>query len=207
MQNLVIGRLLRSNTSGCVFGCRVSQISTPQLGELIRISIDQNQDKEWVYGLINDIHIDDDGLIRQLVSTEGISEEVLLDNRENRNMPVEISVLFTGCKLNSEILYLLPPRPPLSLDKVHLCNSEELIEFTNSGHYGYFRHILRDSNLPSGEILAAHLRQAGKAHSSEIGGDPQWIQGAIQELITLMKHDHNSLMSILGAVADAHLSI
>ena len=34
-----------------------------------------------IYGLIHDIHIDDDGLVRQLVTAEGVDENVIADNR------------------------------------------------------------------------------------------------------------------------------
>jgi len=34
-------------------------------------------DSYQVYGLIYDIHIDDDGLVRQLVTADNVSEEVL----------------------------------------------------------------------------------------------------------------------------------
>ena len=43
-----------------------------------------------VFGLIYDIHIDDDGLVRQLVTAEDDPDEVIADNRLNRNVPVEI---------------------------------------------------------------------------------------------------------------------
>jgi hypothetical protein len=49
-----------------------------------------------VYGLIYDIHIDDDGLVRQLVTADNVSEEVLRDNRERRIVPVEMSVMAVG---------------------------------------------------------------------------------------------------------------
>ena len=49
-----------------------------------------------VYGLIHDIHIDDDGLVRQLVTAEGVEEAVIADNRMNRNVPLEMSVLSVG---------------------------------------------------------------------------------------------------------------
>ncbi len=49
-----------------------------------------------VYGLIHDIHIDDDGLVRQLVTADNVSDEVMRDNRERRIVPVEMSVLAVG---------------------------------------------------------------------------------------------------------------
>src|SRR5690242_6766311 len=92
-----IGRLLRASTTGCVVGCRVNQLTAPSFGCIVRIPI---QSGYQAYGLIYDIHIDDDGLVRQLVTADAIPEAVLVDNRVNRNVPVEISVLFIGYQQN-----------------------------------------------------------------------------------------------------------
>ena len=88
-----IGRLLRSGIKGCVVGSRLSQQNAPTFGKMVRIPL---EDQTTIYGLIYDIHIDDDGLVRQLVSTEGISDEVIEDNRRNRNVPLEMSVVYVG---------------------------------------------------------------------------------------------------------------
>ncbi len=61
------------------------------------------------FGLIYDIHIDDDGLVRQLITAENISDEVMRDNRENRTVPVEIGVLALGYEENGQVAHLLPP--------------------------------------------------------------------------------------------------
>jgi hypothetical protein len=118
-----IGRLLRSGTTGFVVGCRVNQLGAPQFGALVRVPLEADYQ---VYGLIYDIHIDDDGLVRQLITAEDVPEEVLRDNRENRNVPVEIGVLAVGYETDQRIYHLLPPRPPLSLDSIFLCSTEEI---------------------------------------------------------------------------------
>ena len=64
-----------------------------------------------VYRLIYDIHIDDDGLVRQLVTADNVSEEVLRDNRERRIVPVEMSVMAVGYEQDRKIYHMLPPRP------------------------------------------------------------------------------------------------
>ena len=69
MKDLEIGRLLRAGTAGFVVGCRVSQVESPSFGALIRVPL---ADDYQIYGLIHDIHIDDDGLVRQLVTAEGV---------------------------------------------------------------------------------------------------------------------------------------
>jgi hypothetical protein len=198
MKQFEIGRLLRAGTGGFVVGCRVSQIDAPSFGALVKVKLDGDYQ---VYGLIYDIHIDDDGLVRQLVTAEQVEEAVIADNRINRNVPLEISVLVVGYRLDGKVSHLLPPRPPLSLDVIYLCNSEEVRQFTDMGRFGYFRHVLRSTELPVGELLAAHIQQAGEAHVEV--GDMEWRRRATQELITLLRDDYATLMSVLGALGDA----
>jgi hypothetical protein len=197
MSAIEIGRLLRAGTSGFVIGCRVSQANAPAFGALVRVPLGEVYQ---VYGLIHDIHIDDDGLVRQLVTAEGVSESVIADNRVNRNVPVEMSVLTVGYQQELHISHLLPPRPPLSLDVIYLCDQTEVCQFTAAGRFGYFRHILRAQDVPVGELLAAHLQQAQAAHN--IAGNPAWLNKATQELIILLRDDYPTLMAVLGALSD-----
>jgi hypothetical protein len=192
-----IGRLLRAGTSGFVVGCRVSQLESPAFGGLVRAALGGDYQ---IYGLIHDIHIDDDGLVRQLVTAEGIDENVIADNRLNRNVPLEMSVLSVGYSQGGRISHLLPPRPPLSLDVISLCSPEELRQFTSAGRFGYFRHLLRQEDLPVSELLAAHLQQANQAHAAL--GNHEWMNNATQELITLLRDDYASLMNVLSALND-----
>jgi len=195
-QPIEIGRLLSAGISGFTAGCRVNQLSVPSFGALVRAPL---TDGYQVYGLIHDIHIDDDGLVRQLVTADGVSEEVMRDNRERRIVPVEMSVLAVGYEQDGKVHHLLPPRPPLSLDVIYACDDKDVARFTDAGRFGYFRHILSGKDLPIGEVLAAHLLQAGKAHG--VKGDA-WREKAVQELITLLRDDYPTLMSVLGALAD-----
>lgn len=197
MRQYEIGRLLRAGTTGFVVGCRVNQIDAPSFGALVKVALDGDYQ---VYGLIHDIHIDDDGLVRQLVTAEEVEEAVIADNRLNRNVPLELSVLAVGYELDGKISHLLPPRPPLSLDVIYLCTPEEVRRFTRAGRFGYFRHLLRATDLPMGELLAAHIQQAGAAHAQ--AGDAEWKTDAIQELITLLRDDYPTLMSVLGALGE-----
>lgn len=197
MSGIEIGRLLRSGTAGFVVGCRVSQLDAPSFGAMVRVPLEKSYQ---VYGLIYDIHIDDDGLVRQLITAEEVPEEVLRDNRENRNVPVEIGVLALGYQEGSQIFHLLPPRPPLSLDAIYLCTPEEIVQFTSAGHFGYFRHVLRDENKPVDELLAAHLKAARAAHETE--GDKDWFAGALGELIALKRDDYQALTALLRAASE-----
>jgi len=200
MSELEIGKLLRASTTACVVGCRVSQSNAPAFGGLVRIPL---ADGYGIYGLIYDIRIEDDGLVRQLVTAEGIGDDVIQDNRVNRNVPVEVSVLHVGFRQNGRIYHLLPPRPPLSLDSIYICGAKEACSFTETGRFGYFRHILRAEDLPVGELLAAHIQLL---HAFQFErGNCNWASEAVQELITLLRDDYPTLMSVLGTLADAAL--
>ncbi len=197
MTEIEIGRLLRASTTACVVGCRVSQANAPEFGGLVRIPLDGDY---AIYGLIYDIHIEDDGLVRQLVTAERVDEDVIQDNRANRNVPVEVSVLHVGYQQDGRIHHLLPPRPPLSLDAIYVCGPKEACAFTGAGRFGYFRHVLRAADLPVGELLAAHIQQVNCYHQEH--NNAAWASSAVQELITLLRDDYPTLMTVLGALSD-----
>ena len=93
------------------------------------------------------------------------------------------------------MFHLLPPRPPLSLDVIYLCSDDEMVRFTQK--LGYFRHILNAKDAPVGEVIAAHIQQAGAAHK-----DKAWKDRATHEVINLLRDDYPTLMSVLGALGE-----
>lgn len=198
MKAIEIGRLLRASTTGFVVGCRATPLTAPSFGALVRVPL---EDGTQIFGLIYDIHIDDDGLVRQLVTAEVADESVIADNRQNRNVPLEMSVLAVGYQQGERVYHLLPPHPPLSLDMIYLCDENEIRDFTAAGRFGYFRHILRNTDLPVGELLATHLQAAQAAHTE--AGNHAWIIDATRELITLLRDDYPTLMNVIGALSDA----
>jgi hypothetical protein len=193
---VTVGRLLRANTRACVAGCQPSQ-QFPAFGALVNIDLDENTS---AYGLVSDIHIDDDGLVRQLATTPNISEAVIQDNRVNRNVPVELSILFVGHRSGSSILHRLPPRPPLSLDRVRACGEGDICAFSGAGQMGYLRFILEALDLPAADLLAAHLLQAGRAQRDH--GDAGWFTQAVDKVITQLRDDYTRLMPVLEALAE-----
>lgn len=197
MKPIAIGRLLRSNTTGCAFGCRVTQANTPAFGDMVRIPLTGSGQ---IYGLVYDIHIEDDGLVRQLV-TANVSEEIIEDNRHNRNVPVEMSVVFIGWQDPSgKIIHTHVPYPPLTLDEIFPCSEKELCEFTGSGKFGYLRAILRSQELPAADLITAHLRQVLNACS---GTEKEHIlASSLAEVIAMLKDDYPQLMDVLTAVSE-----
>ena len=138
---------------------------------------------------------------RQLVTADNITPEVMRDNRERRIVPVEMSVLVGGMGARRSISHLLSPHPPLSLDVINLCDDDELVKFTGAGAFGYFRHVLRNKDLPVGDVLAAHIQQA--VCCPRLKGNRPWQEQASQELIILLRDDYPTLMAVLSALGDA----
>ncbi len=196
MTAIPIGRLLRANTTGCVMGCRLNQVSTPAFGDMIRIPL---HDGKRIYGLVHEIHIDDDGLVRQLVSTE-VSPEIIEDNRQNRNAPIEMSVVFIGWEDEyARIYHTRVPYPPLTLDEIFPCDDEDVLRFTSREQPGYLRALLRNEELPAADLLSAHFNQvlSIKNHPDREGRRERYLS----EVIALMKDDYPQLMDVLTAVS------
>lgn len=180
-----IGHVLRAGTPGFSAGARVNQIGAPAFGMVVRAQ-PRTDDREAVYGLLYDIHIDDDPLVRQLVLADAVSEETIRDQRYHRIVPLEISVLAIGYRhASGEVRYTLPPRPPLSLDPIYLCGPEETREVTS--RFSYFRLVLNAAHVPGEQLLASTLLiaaetlpederypflvQAGREAASLLGGE------------------------------------
>jgi len=194
MTPIAIGRLLRSNTSACVFGCRINQENAPLFGEMVRIPLSNGLQ---LYGLVSEINIDDDGLVRQLVTAPEVSREVIEDNRQNRNMPVEMSVVFIGWERDGKVSHTRVPTPPLSLDEIYPCANPEIVHFLENGRFGYLRGLLRNPELPAADLLTAHLRQVMRAQQNT-----NWIKPSLREVIALLKDDYPVLMDVLSAVSE-----
>lgn len=197
-QETEIGRVLRANTTGFAVGSRVNQLSTPGFGSLVKAQ--PAGEHEAIYGLIYNINIDDDQLIRRLVMVEDPRPEVIEDQRRNRILPIEMSVLAAGYRLNDTLYYSLPPRPPLNLDPVLLVvDAQELLQFTDN--LGYLRLILRaeGSRVPVDQLLVAHMHDVYRRR----GDDVEWVVSVVSELIELLRSNYEVLIPTLEALSSA----
>jgi hypothetical protein len=198
LENQEIGRVLRASTVGFAVGCRVGQLSGPSFGCLVKAQpVDS---REAVYGLIYDMHIDDDPLVRRLVLAENPRQSVIEDQRHNRLLPIEMSVLAVGYRLDGRLYHGLPPRPPLNLDPVQLCLApQEVRDFTEKP--AYLRLILRAAagSVPVDQLLVAHIRHTYQQR----GVDAAWTLRTIQELIELLRSNYDLLIPTLEAISDA----
>lgn len=150
-----VGSVLRSSTTGFSAGTRIQTMDNPLFGSLVKAQ-PRSGSREQVFGLLYDIHIDDDPLVRQLVLAENVSEEMVQDQHHHRLAPVEMRVLTIGYRtVDGGIRLALPPRPPMSLDPVFLCNPEESREAM--GRFDFFRTVLSASGVPGEQLLAQAL--------------------------------------------------
>jgi hypothetical protein len=197
-ENTEIGRVLRANTSGFAIGCRVGQLSEPSFGSLVKAQ--PLEEREAVFGLIYDMHIDDDPLVRRLVLAENPQQSVIEDQRNNRLLPIEMSVLAIGYQQGETFVAGLPPRPPLNLDPAYLCR--ELAEVRRvTDHPSYLRLILRaaDNKVPVDQLLVAHIRQTYERR----GRDMLWARQTVAELVELLRSDYDLLVPTLEAISEA----
>jgi hypothetical protein len=199
VENVEIGRVLRASTAGFAIGCRVSQLSLPSFGSLVKAQ--PVEARESIYGLIYDMHIDDDPLVQRLVLAEAPRQSVIEDQRSNRLLPIEMSVLSIGYRQNGTLAHGLPPRPPLNLDPVFLCQEqEEVRQFTERP--GYLRMILRNvgaGQVPVDQLLVAHVKHCYEQR----GQDTAWAMRTIVELIELLRSNYDLLIPTLEAISDA----
>lgn len=198
IKNIEIGRVLRASTAGFAIGSRVSQLSLPSFGSLVKAQ--PVEARESIYGLIYDIHIDDDPLVRRLVLADEPRQSVIEDQRSNRLLPIEMSVLAVGYRQNGELAHGLPPRPPLNLDPVFLCREqEEVCQFTDKP--GYLRMILRTvaaGQVPVDQLLVAHIKHCYEQR----GQDNVWAMRTIDELIELLRSNYDLLIPTLEAISE-----
>lgn len=159
---LPIGWVLRASTVGFAVGCRVLQPSVPQFGDLVKVPL---PDESHVYGLIYDVQVRDDPSVRQLILAGEMEPEAVMDQRENRLVPIEISVLVVGHQSNDTIVQGLPPQPPLSLDILIMCDDAEIRAFTE--RLDYVRLVLNANQIPADELLVANLHRAAAVHPPE----------------------------------------
>ena len=190
--SLPVGRIIRSSSTRFAVGCRALRLQVPAFGSLVQVpalGVDQ------IYGLIHDVRMEDDPFVRQVAVTEHLRPEIIGDQRDNRQIPIEVGVLVVGYQRGGEIHHHLPPQPPLSLDELHTCAPAELVAFTE--RFDYYRLVLDNGDLPADELLAANLRYAAAARGSA-GED--FLAGAGRELARLLAMDLYRLDAILRRI-------
>jgi hypothetical protein len=189
---IAVGRIIRASTTRFAVGCQVLQPEVPAFGSLVKV---RAQGDDEIYGLIHDVRMEDDPFVRQMAAMDGLRAEYIEDQRRNRQVPIEVGVLVVGYRHAEGIFHRLPPQPPLSLDVIHTCRSDELVAFTEQ--FDYFRLVLDNRDLPTDELLAANLRYAAEARS---GAGGAFLVDAGRELARLLANDLSRLDAVLRRI-------
>ena len=197
-----IGYVLSADTLGCIAGRRINPTANPSFGEMVKIL---SQDQVELFGIISNIHMLDDGLVRQLATTQPIEESIIRDNRENRIIPLEFNILFLGFRQNSQISHLLPPNPPLSLESVYACPNDEIVSFTTAGSSGYLRYLVADKTALNFDLVAAHFQNLYDLLDED--ARKPWMEKATRTLIHLYRNDYDTLSALLHTLSDAAVFI
>lgn len=187
-----VGRIIRSSTTRFAVGCQVLRPQVPVFGSLVKVGVPGDDE---IYGLIDDVRMEDDPYVRQIAALDVERPEIIEDMRRNRQVPIEVSVLVVGYRQGDSIYHRLPPQPPLSLDVIRTCAADELVAFTE--RFGYFRLVLDGSDLPADELLAAHLRYAAEVRGDSGRG---FLLDAGRELARLLSMDLVRLDALLRRI-------
>jgi hypothetical protein len=175
---LKVGRVLRASTQGFVVGWRECR----------------------AYARVHERR-SDHVLERLSLRPADKGQFVGADQRENRQVPIEVSVLAVGARQSAgsdggNVRHCLPAQPPVTLDWLYRCTSEEMRAFTT--RFDYFRLVLDARDVPADELLAASLRAAAAARPEEaqetflveagrelarlLAGNPVRLEGLLRRL-------------------------
>jgi len=163
MKTFPIGWVLRAETTGFAVGCRVLEPETPRFGDFVKVPAGNGT---HTIGVIYDVRVNDDPSVRQLILTGNLETEAILDQRENRLVPIEVSVLVIGYQRGENFLQSLPPQPPISLDTLQICTESEIAAFTEK--LTFLKYIVNAQHLPADDLLLAILTRAAKHRAPEI---------------------------------------
>jgi hypothetical protein len=195
---VTIGRLMRSSTAGFVFGCSVPEPDVPRFGDFVKAPAQRGRTN--VLGLIYDIVVEDDLFVRQMVAARDLEEAYILDQRENRQVPIEVSVLaigyYAGENGRAGLVCGLPPQPPVTLDSIRPCTAPEIVDCTST--FDYLRLVLNAPDAPADELLAVSLRQAANARPPE--DRAFFLRNAGRELARLLSRDLPRLENLLRRI-------
>ncbi len=186
-----IGRLLRSSTLDYVFGCSVPEPEVPLFGAFVKAPAQRG--KSDVIGLIYNIAIEDDPFVRQMIATPDLDEAYIQDQRVNRQVPIEVSVLAIGYRNGDGFIHDLPPQPPITLDRISPCDADEIKHFTE--RLDYLRLILFAPDVPADELIAVSLRLAADCQPAE--DRERFLRNAGRELAKLLSRDLARLEKLL----------
>lgn len=193
MKNEFRAWVLRASLIGFTAGCRLLLRDVPHFGDLVKVQLHPDFD---LFGLIYEVNVRDDPVVRQLVLADVLEPELVLDQRENRLAPIELNVLAVGYALEGRISKGLAPQPAINLDALIICSETDLREFTQN--LLHLSVILNSPQIPADELVVSHLRQAAAVRLPETRY--RFLVEAGRELARLLASDLSRLEGILKRI-------
>lgn len=107
----------------------------------------------------------------------------------------EFGAALVGLAVDRVIWQHLPAQPPPLHYSVQTAPADEVRRFTDQ--LQYLRLLLQTrGEVPSLQVLAANLREVFQQR----GADHDWLDRAAREVATLLKGDHEALLTVLYAI-------
>jgi len=192
--SIPIGRMLRSDTTGFTFGCLLPEPEVPLFGDFVKAPAQQGLTE--IIGIIHNIVIEDDLFVRQLITAPDLPDAYIQDQRQNRQIPIEVSVMSVGYSSGNTMMQGLPPQPPVTLDYIKRCSNNDVATFTD--RQDYLALILNSKETPVEELIATSLQRAAKARPIE--DRALFLLQSGKELARLLSDDLSKLDSILRRI-------
>jgi hypothetical protein len=187
-----VGKVISASNARFAVACRLLESQVPTFGSLVKAESEQGI---VILGLVRDVQLLDDPLIRQVAVLSQERPELVADQHQ-RLLPIEVQVQVVGHRGGDRWCHWLPPQPPMTLASIVTCTNEELCSF--SERFDYFRLVLESRDLLGDELLATHLRFAGAARDDRAGYD--YLVDAGRELARLLAMDLPRLDAILRRI-------
>jgi hypothetical protein len=191
VESYPVGKVISASNARFAVGCRLMRSQVPTFGALVKADA---ENEITIAGLIRDVQLLDDPLVRQVAVMVEERPELIADQYQ-RLLPIEVQVQVAGYYCQGRWCHWLPPQPPMSLAQIVTCTDEELCAF--SQRLDYFRLILDSRDPLADELLAAHLRQAAAARGE---GARAFLLEAGRELARLLATDLQRLDAILRRI-------
>jgi hypothetical protein len=188
----VVGRVLRSSIRGFFVASRIPEPDVPVFGSFVKAEIQRGATD--LIGLVYDIQIADDPFIRQLALREQPDQVALADQREIRGVPIEIGVIAIGYRDDGNYFHGLPPQPPIMLNRIFICNADEVRAFTE--RLDFLRLLLNNREIPADELIISCLRLAVQSYPEPQRRD--FLLNSGRELARLIGADLVRLEALLG---------
>lgn len=130
-------------------------------------------------------------------STEVLFDEAIYHEHPElkHTLRTEFGTALVGYFADGQVWQHLPPQPPPLHFSVQAVSVEDLRRFTDQ--LLYFRLLLSYSGPVSPlQVLATNVREVYRQR----GSDGAWLDAAAHEIATLLKNDHEALLTVLYAI-------